>query len=467
MRTITALSLLLGLALTSCAGDDSKSDNSQALAPVTALVATQGDGQLALAWVNPTFADFAGVTLRRDTSGAPATPTSGVLVYEGTGLGVVDSALANGVRYYYAAFAHDTAGRYAAGTLADAVPNPASPVQLAFAGVGGGGGDHGIFDPSLALDPVSGRIWMAYSEVIDSPLWPGQNRFISTRIGWSDDQGANWADQGVINPAQDVTIPLAPPNNAGTWVNETPSLVYDAAAPASERWKLMWMRYLLVNGVRHFEHGWMALKTAPDPAGTWSAERKLFVGSLYDTSNNAIIGPPEVQLDQLHPDLNAMLVAAEPGLLADASGLYVALYAAEGLSTNGRLALLRLPVGQTTWQYRGSLLVNATDGPLLGFDGYSAPSLFEKAGQRFLVATPENGDYYLGAQVFAVSNLSNATLQRASGTPVVAFSHFGTAGSFNGAAAYIPQATASGLLYSEAVVTSVVEFRIYASRRNP
>ncbi len=118
-----------------------------------------------------------------------------------------------------------------------------------------------------------------------------------------------------------------------------------------------------MNGIQLFDHGWIALRTAPSPSGPWSPERKLFTGSIYNTGDDVIIGPPEVALHLLHADLNGCLVFSEPAMLATPGSLYVALLGAEGTSTNGRIALIRLQHSTAAWEYRGSLLVNAQDGP--------------------------------------------------------------------------------------------------------
>ncbi|MBZ0137750.1 MAG: DUF4185 domain-containing protein [Planctomycetes bacterium] len=466
MRTLLLVPVLLLIA--ACAGEDDGSSSSKGIPGVSGFTASQGDTLLTLSWTNPTFADFAGVEVRRDTVAAPVLVTDGVSIYVGVGFGATDSGLTNGVRYFYTAFVQDSAGKYSAGVSISAVPNPSGSVQITFAGVGGGGGSHGIFDPSLAADPATGRIWMSYSEVLDSVMWPGQNALIQTRLAYSDDSGLSWTDTGtVLNPAQDITLPVAAPNNAGTWVNEVSTLVRDPNAPAAERWKLMWHHYLTINGVRAFDHGWIAMRSAPDPAGVWSPERKLFVGSLYNTADNAIIGPPEVQLDQLHADLNSALVFSEPGLLVNASGLHVSMLAADGTTAAGRVVLVRLPTGGATWQYRGSFMVNATDGPALGCDGLSAPALYEQEGAYSLIATPQTNSFYEGTLLFRITDLSTASIARLGGVPQTFFTHFGTSGSFNGASAYVPEATASGLIYCEAQATAPIVFEMYASRRNP
>ncbi|MFC1643229.1 hypothetical protein ACFL5O_11185 [Myxococcota bacterium] len=60
-----------------------------------------------------------------------------------------------------------------------------------------------------------------------------------------------------------------------------------------------------------------------------------------------------------------------------------------------------------------------------------------------------------------------ARLPRPHGVPQIRFSLFGTEGSHNGAAGHVPEATASGILCSEAILTTPLVFRIYASRQIP
>jgi hypothetical protein len=427
------------------------------------LAAAAGSGQAVLTWTNPADADFQGVMIRRSTGSAPSATTDGALVYNANGTTFPDMGLIDGTRYYYTAFAYDTVPNYSSGVSDDVVPSPGTPVEISFAGVG----PRGIFDPSLALDPGTGRIWMSYSEVRDSVMWPGQNTVVQTRLAWSDDAGANWSDAGIqVNLAQDVILPLAPPNNAGSWIHEVPTIVFDPGAPANERWKIVWHRYLQVNGVQHFEHGWIAMKTASAPAGPWSLERKLFTGSLYDPINDTIIGPPEVRLDQLDADLNFALVFSEPGLVATADSLYVAILAAGATSPDQEIVLVKLPHASGVWEYKGALLTNAQDGPFFGVDGFSAPELYLKDSTHYLLVTPQTSDLYSGTYGFAILDLENATIERSGGLPVPILQHMGTAGSHNGATGYIPEATASGFIYSEALPTLPLFFRIYASRLN-
>jgi len=90
--------------------------------PVTGLTATPGDGQVALAWTNPSDADLAGVRVQRNTGAYPASQTDGTTVFEGTGTAHTDTTAVNGTQYFYAVYAYDASGNYAAAAQATATP---------------------------------------------------------------------------------------------------------------------------------------------------------------------------------------------------------------------------------------------------------------------------------------------------------------------------------------------------------
>jgi hypothetical protein len=76
--------------------------------PVQNFTAQAGNGQVTLGWSLPSGAD--GVVIARRTDQAPASPTDGVQVYQGTQTQFIDSGLVNGQTYYYKAFTYSTAG---------------------------------------------------------------------------------------------------------------------------------------------------------------------------------------------------------------------------------------------------------------------------------------------------------------------------------------------------------------------
>lgn len=96
-----------------------------------ALVATPGNARVFLSWTVPTDSDFAGTRIVRKTGGYPTGPLDGDLIFEGSGTSFTDTAVINGVTYYYGAYAFDTSGNFSSGSLAQATPSavPIPPVS--------------------------------------------------------------------------------------------------------------------------------------------------------------------------------------------------------------------------------------------------------------------------------------------------------------------------------------------------
>lgn len=367
--------------------------------------------------------------------------------------------------------------------------NSPVPERIVFAGVG----SHGIFDPSVARDPATGKLWMSYSAVDPSPTWPANVNVVSSHLAYSGDNGKTWtvsSNGELINNYLDVTLPATSPND-GTWVNEVSQLIYDPGAIPAERWKILWHHYLLINNVRHFEHGWIAMKTASTPEGlAAAAEVKLFGGYLYDSANDTpapsgttqspVGAVPQIQLDTALDSALNTCVFSEPGMYATSSALYLSLLCVHLGDINTPadddhlIVLLKCgsPCNATSvsnWSYLGTALNNA-DAAAFGYDtGFSASGMFESGGSVYLVATPVQtsgapwSDYYSGCRIFKFSDIDTATLQGS--PPTLIGSVNGTPGSFNGACAYHASANMSGMLYSE-FNTSTFTFQIYKSHVN-
>lgn len=333
----------------------------------------------------------------------------------------------------------------------------------------------GVFDPA----PTSAEcdsLWMSYSAVNNSAT--GQ-RLVHIRIAQGSAPGWTDLNANVTSSEEYVANPIGP--LYGTWQHEVSRLVYDAhASDPAKRWKLVWHRYRWEQatvgsvGSPLFQHGWISLKTASNATGPWSAERKLFVGSLYDASNDGIIGPPEYNLNTLHPDLSGCLAFTEPGMLATPNGIYISLKCATGAGGAGNVVLLRCDneLSAGSCSYRGILLTgpeaanynNAFGAGANSFTGFSATELGKSVSGVYLLVTPTEGDLYRGCLAFEISNLDNATLVRdGSNVAILRRSIRGTAGSFNGACGYSTPNYTLGILYSELFPGSPPQFRVLGS----
>jgi len=98
-------------------------------ANVSNFEAISGDSQITLKWQNPPEPDFLIVKVMRSTEFYPASPTEGILIYDGKGVSFVDIGLSNGIRYYYTAFAYDKIGNYASGAIVSATPQKPLPPE--------------------------------------------------------------------------------------------------------------------------------------------------------------------------------------------------------------------------------------------------------------------------------------------------------------------------------------------------
>jgi hypothetical protein len=165
--------------------------------------------------------------------------------------------------------------------------NSISPNRITFTG----GGELGIFDPSIARDPADTRVWMSYSAVDSSQYYSTDLYWsVSIRLAYSDDNGGTWQDGGVVvapfteNTVGPMTVhppqTLIDAGSQGIWQSETSSLIFDPGAPAGERWKLIWFQYLNADLTSYFlDYSWIAMKTSATPIELATATPvKLFGG---------------------------------------------------------------------------------------------------------------------------------------------------------------------------------------------
>ncbi len=337
------------------------------------------------------------------------------------------------------------------------------------------GGD-GIFDPAPASDGSS-TLWMSHSSVNWSTDDPTLSK-VHTRIASSPDSGVTWTDAGV-DPNRSASWPDFVVSNASgnfwaTWRFEVSRLFYDPYdADPARRWKMLWHRVLAAGypvSKNLFLNSWIGYSSAPAPNGNWSAERKLFTGSIYnDTDMDVFIGPPEFPLDvDYSANLGGCSLFTEPGVLARSDGIYISLQC----TSDRKIVLVRCDRDFASCDYLGDLLTagEAAQFSLSGesLDFFGASELVETATATYLIVTgiediSADENRYSGCLVFRVADLSSATLERNGGEPVLVKQVHGSSGSFNGACGYHAQAGGSGIIYSEYVPNDTPRFHMFSS----
>ncbi len=338
----------------------------------------------------------------------------------------------------------------------------------------GGGGNLGMFDPSVTRDPGTGRLWMSYSSVDTSVFYASSLYWaVSIRLAYSDDNGVSWQDAGVVAApkvesllgpmAAGPSSPAIAANSQGIWQSETSSLVYDPSAPPAQRWKLVWFQYLNANLNSYFaEHSWIALKMAATPLDLAAAAPvKLFGGAGLrpDGSNTGapVFSPTGgVPAIQLNTDLTLSIgganlaelnlcVFAEPGLHATNSAVYLAIYCADASTTpiTEYLVYFRcnspcVMTSAANWEYVGRLLTPADAQAATSDNHFQAPALVEKNGKTYLLATPvdtTSGNRYNGCRVYEFVSVDSNQLRRNGGQLIEVARVDGTVASHNGACA--------------------------------
>ncbi len=127
--------------------------------PVTKLTAIPGNRRVTLHWVNPT-SSWTATKIVRKTGGFPLSPTDGIAIYDSTGTATVDtSGLANGTRYYYAAYAHDgSPPEFSSPDATSTVPKDSVTVSNYMSGYSRRVGSW-CYYPRGRYVKVSGRVW--------------------------------------------------------------------------------------------------------------------------------------------------------------------------------------------------------------------------------------------------------------------------------------------------------------------
>ncbi len=341
-------------------------------------------------------------------------------------------------------------------------------------------GDNGSYDPTLAGDPVTGRVWMVFSRVDGA----GGEGKVSTHLAYSDDHGTTWCYVNQINASEDVALNTLPQEYAfavsAHWSHEVPSIAYDPTANASERWKMTWHRYLHVNDGnlgnddRQFAYGWIAMKTASSPElFTQSPEIKLFSaqGDYKDQEtenyNNSINGLPEIKVNDLHPELASTALLTETGMHVFNNELYLSALKGDLVNGNGIILMKRTPSGN--WEYVSTLLTS-TDALTLNssWTGFSATDLFQVENKAYLLVSPVSS-LYEGLALFELDLNTGLLLDSDGNGPDTLWTLPKTSGDDifqTGVGTYDELSFNSGILSGDALA-DVPQFRIYATGYKP
>jgi hypothetical protein len=357
--------------------------------------------------------------------------------------------------------------------------------------------DHGVFDPSVARSD-SRRLYMSLSGVSSTAAGGSLGALaVQTLLAFSDDQGLSWQlVKQAVTPEIEVSLDSFAAPHRGRWQSEVSALLFDPYASKDSRWKLFWHQYLNANGQRRFEHGWLAYKEAERPEDLASARAiKLFTALGYDDADNQTIGstkPPisggaVAQFQQLHKDLSRCAAVSEPGTLAKADGVYLALVCFEGsflglLGVRNRVVLLKCtrpcrPSEPGAWSYVGTLLTEA-DAKSLSMRKFSATDLYSGGDHDFLIVSPvgtlPGEGAYKGCAVFLFHSLDRGQIARdEKGQPRLHnYVQFGPE-SFNGACTVVPDGPHAGVIMGEVEFArragSGIEpkFHIYGTGQRP
>ena len=276
----------------------------------------------------------------------------------------------------------------------------------------------GIYDPSVKYSRDGATGWLLYSSITGDfkPVGP----YVHTCLARSADHGRTWTYVARINTSSDGTLDLGNGRSlSGAWRYEVATLVRDDGAPEGD-WKLFVHKYFWnAKKDRMPAYGWIAMRTAHDPAGPWSGEIPLFGAGANPPSP---YHQTRIDLNALHPDLKGNAAYSEPGALGHDGVLYLSL-SSLWLFGPERIFLLRSRDHAKTWEYV-STLTTRQDAKDLGYAFLDGSSLTQDHGRFFLLASPASRTLmHDGTLAFEFASLEEGRLKRdgAGKLPIAAY----------------------------------------------
>jgi hypothetical protein len=277
--------------------------------------------------------------------------------------------------------------------------------------IGDPGAAQGIFDPTIVYPADAAGGAMAYSAVPDQES-------IRTRIAVSADHGATWTYVAEANVPEATTIassdPVECPGGAcsGKLISEVSSLIYDADDPQpARRWKLFAHRYLVGPGVAlHYRIGTIALQTAAQPQGPWSAPQKL----IGWNSPSAYSSTGVVTNASSFARTADCIALTEPGALWLPGSIHLAMGCVyiEAGAPKIRIELVRSTDHGASWISVATLLEPEDAACLTANASINASELFTYGGKIYVSATPSDNAGYHGCIVFPFEDFASGKVAR-------------------------------------------------------
>lgn len=355
------------------------------------------------------------------------------------------------------------------------------------------GWEKSAYDPAIEIDPVTGKAYMAFSNIrtldiredqsavvqdpAQRPRRAKSNRIVGpgVRIASSDASCQKWQVlPHTLNPEPDTI--MAPDGQtilaSGMWRYETPALVYDPD-DAEREWKLYAYKYMWANdrnlGVTR-RYGVIVSQYTSDPAGEWSTEEWAF-SAAPDYPPMPYQSMVNLHLNTLDPSLADITFYARPSVLSVDGHLVMSLSAFTTGATPDRVVLFLSPDHGAHWTFAGTVL-KASEVSKLGVAKTLGGATLLKQRQSVYLAAVLGDDKAagLGTFIFGFEDLGKAKLSRTVEDVPVLLNHLPrnslSPTNIGGGYAAYKDSCADGILTGEFSGIKDV-FQIFATHKKP
>ncbi len=288
---------------------------------------------------------------------------------------------------------------------------------------------HGFSDPTVSRDPVTGRLWMAYSwlSMAFTPKPGGGSDpegVVDIHLAYSDDNGLNWQFDSVLYKASYDVDPGGTSAHDGYVSHEVVTMVNQQTS-AGTKWYAAHLQYFLKTGpkLRHIKgDSWTFVVTSADsPKDIGKNSEALLAGALTADGWGA-----SVNLSEMAPELANCSLWTEPALFFEGDTLYLSgvcmVWDTEYHTELGKVVLFATePVGAPnswSWRYVGELAGPDVAAELGGDNLLQTEFARTRDGQLIVFLTPNHYDEQIklevhhGSWVLDVESLDPPVLAR-------------------------------------------------------